>query len=224
MSVLVLSCGRTGTNMTLELLMGSPSLECRQREERSLFINPREIVDGSYLEKSDVVYVPSTESIKQVMDMNKNLKIVWTVRDFRDVIMSKLYRGRAGGEGRSVAVYDLDSVEKDLRWMKECYDYLYSSYPDRLFVVKMEDTILDPDSQSIRLCKSLNIQYSSSMQNFHLRTRLETKLRRYKNKIDKSQVGLWKRMDSAYNGYFKDYNFGVLLEYADKLNSCWGYE
>ena len=224
MSVLILSCGRTGTNMTLELLMASEDLTVRQREERSLFHNPR-VVEDDYLEKTDTVYIPNLNSIKEVMDLNPDLKIIWTVRDFRDVTMSKIYRGRAGGDGQGVA--DDATPEgciADIRWMYTCGNHIAENYLDRIFIVKMEDTIQSPDRQARALCEKLEIKYNENMQHFHERTRLETKKSRYKNKIDKSQIALWENMDTVYDGYFKDYDFEDAMLFADEMNFLFGYE
>ena len=224
MSVLVLSCGRTGTNMTLELLMACEDLNVRQREERTLFTNPR-VVEKDYLEKTDTVYVPDLNSIKEVMDLNPDLKIVWTVRDFRDVTLSKIYRGRAGGD----TLQEADDASPmgcmaDLRWMYTCCSFLAENYLDRLIVCKMEQTLADPDTQARRICENLGLKYNEKMQDFHERTRLETKKARYKNKIDKSQIALWKQMDTVYDGYFKDYDFGESMLFAQEMNYLFGYK
>ena len=224
MKVLVASCGRTGTNITLEALMGSDNLTSVQREERSLFKNPRKLQQG-YLEKTDTVYIPSLESIDEVMALNPDLKIVWTVRDFRDTILSKLYRGRAGGD----LPYQADDAtpqgcKEDILWMKRCHDYLVQTYPENIIVSKMESLLLNTKDHLLDLCSQLGLGYEEGMLRFSERTKLETKKKRYNNKIDKGQVSLWERVDTIYGGYFKNINLSELMDFATIMNQHWSYE
>jgi hypothetical protein len=223
LSVLVLSCGRTGTNIAVEMLMAVEELTLRQREERVLFKHPY-IIPVDYLEKSDTVYVPTLQSIKEVMDLNPELKIVWTIRDFRDVVMSKIYRGRPNGD-LPIQADDatVEGCEQDLRWMLECYQYASSTYPDRVIVSRMEDVLEDPDSQAKKLCSFLEVTYNSDVQNFHTRMRIAQKKSRYSG-VDKTQIGLW-RQDEPFDGYFKNFNFGKTLPLLIKeSNIKFGYE
>lgn len=223
MKVLIASCGRTGTNINVEALMGSDLLKSVQREERSLFIRPRQLNDG-YLEKTDTVYIPSLESIDEVMRINPDLKIVWTVRDFRDTILSKMYRGRAGGDSHTQAEDATpEGCKADILWMKECFDYIRENYPNNVVVSKMENLLTDTKNHMEMLCSFLNIPYQDSMLNFAERTKLETKRSRYQNKIDLNQVALWQRIEVVYDGYFKDKDMSDLMYFGESMNLHWGY-
>lgn len=222
MKVLVLSCGRTGTNITVEALMGSSNLVSTQREERLLFKNPRRLPD-KYLEKSDTVYIPNIKLIKNVLSLNPGLKIIWTVRDFRDVIMSKIYRGQPGKDCNQIAD---DATEegciKDIKWMLNCLQEIKKH--TKVFISKMEDLLLDTENQCKKICTFIEIPYEDSIKDFHLRTKLETKRERYKNKVDLSQISLWKRKDEIYEGFFKDKNLSHLFSFAKEVNKQFDYE
>ena len=91
--VLVFSCGRTGTNLVLEILTGSSVLSpSPYPEDKQVF--KRDIVyPYNYLTKSDSIYCSDFGELSNFMKKNFHCKILWTVRHPYDVAMSKIYRG-----------------------------------------------------------------------------------------------------------------------------------
>lgn len=223
MSILVLSCGRTGTNMVTEMLRGDSSLAALPHDDNSLFKEPRSLPEN-YLAKTDTHYIDSQEQIDAVLRSNPNLRIVWTVRDFRDVAMSKIYRGQPGQDNNNTLADDasIDGCEKDMMWMWECYMYIKKNYPKRLYLFKMEALLNNPETSARMLSDQLNLTYTPNMLSFASRMRNTNKKSRYKG-IDKSQISLYDRKAEVYNGFFKDYNFGKLEKVAADLNKFFNY-
>ena len=160
MQVLVLSCGRTGTNMLLEIMRGNSRLDATPfAEDKYLFQDSRALPDG-YLSKCDTVYINNLEQIDELFKNNPLLRILFTVRDWRDCAMS-------------------------LPFERE------------------------------------------NMISFTERYRNDFKSDRYKD-IDKSQVKLYKRIDTVYEGFFKeDKNKKDINEVFDKIEPLllkYGYE
>ena len=143
MQVLVLSCGRTGTNMLLEILRGSSYLKATDfAEDKTLFRDGRVLEDG-YLSKCDTVYISNSGQIDRIFQQNPNLRILFTVRDWRDCAMSKFYRGQPGKD--NVVLADDATVNgclEDIEWMNNIYDYIKEKYPHNILTIKMEEIIL----------------------------------------------------------------------------------
>ena len=89
-AVAVIGCGRSGTNMVLEILSGHSALcpTSPDPEDKRFFVRGRRFPPG-YLSKCDTDY-GSTESLIALLRLNSRLKIVWTIRDPRDICLSKL--------------------------------------------------------------------------------------------------------------------------------------
>lgn len=222
-SILVLSCGRTGTNMVTELLRGDSTLNALPHDDNSLFRRPRTLPEN-YLAKTDTWYIDNTQQIADVLESNPHLKIVWTVRNFKDVIMSKIYRGQPGNDNNHTLADDasLEGCEKDMMWMKECYMFIKEFYSDRLILSKMETLLENPEEAAKNLASQTNLVYNPEMLSFASRMRNSNKKSRYKG-IDKSQLSLHERKEEVYNGFFKDYDFGNLDIVAEHLNKFFNY-
>lgn len=218
MSTIILSCGRTGTNMLLEILAGSELInsEISPYIEQKIFYE-RPKLPSNYLTKSDTHYI-NTENIlwqkivNQMMVKNPDLKILWTIRDLRDCALSKLYRGRDQGSGPADDA-TFNGCIKDIHKMLTIYKFFIKQYPSRIKLVKMEDVIINFKETIEGVCNFIGIPYEEEkMKDFTGRYRTKEK-QRYKT-IDKSQVELYKRVDEIYDGYFKtaDINLDLLFE------------
>tara|TARA_R110000868_G_scaffold157732_3_gene385171 strand:- start:229 stop:942 length:714 start_codon:yes stop_codon:yes gene_type:complete len=223
------SCGRSGTNLCLEMLTGNTHLTPTEEEDRNFFRINSVHEDGT-LTKCDVVYYNKDELIS-TMDTNPNLKLIWTFRDPRDMILSKIVRGQpTGGDhrsGRTVLADDatLDTAIQDITDMfnkRKCaMDYDSS----RNYTVRMEDLILNQIGTLKEICSFLDVPYEEGMVDFVPRMRNEFKRNRYKT-LDKSQVSLWKNGDDVYDGFFKNYEMSLsyIIDRCEELVGYMGYE
>jgi len=221
MSILILSCGRTGTNMLLESLRASKHLTATEPPEDKNVVRRGWELQKDYLSKCDTVYVDNLNQVKNFMDNNPDLLMLWTIRDFRDTALSKIYRGQPGND-TSILSDDatFEGCLEDIGWMKQVYDYIAKSYPDRILLVKMEDIILNFKETLQNICEFCGIPYEDEMENFVSRYRgtvKATKGKRYKT-LDKGQVALYKRRYEIYNGFYKEHDIDLDLLF-DKLKT-----
>jgi len=212
MSILVLGCGRTGTNMTLESLSASNSLKATEpAEDKTIFRRPRRLPED-YLSKCDTCYIDNIKQVFTLLNANPELKILWTIRDLRDCAMSKIYRGQPGNDTGTLADdATFKGCIEDIKWMSKIYTYICGNYPDRIMLVKMEDVIIDYEDTLKDVCDFCDVEYIDEMKDFTTRFRgsvKQTKGKRY-NGIDKSQVGLYKSLNTVYGGFFESYDIDI---------------
>jgi len=226
MSVLIFSCGRTGTNMLLETMRGSSMLRATTvTEDKQVFRECRNL-PLDYLSKCDTVYVDDTNQVSELLNKNPDLKILWTIRDIRDMALSKIYRGQPGNDCPVVADdATFDGCIDDISRMTMFYRYVMKNFPDRVMLVRVEDMVLRFDETVLSICDFCNIKFEDNMKNFVRRYRNRHQAKRYSN-LDKSQVELYKRKYEIYNGFFKTHNID-LENLFDKLHIYlqeFGYE
>tara|TARA_R110002012_G_scaffold141140_5_gene298870 strand:+ start:168 stop:857 length:690 start_codon:yes stop_codon:yes gene_type:complete len=212
MPTLILSCGRTGTNMLLEVMRGSTVLQATTEyaEHKYVFRQCAQL-EPLYLSKCDTHYVDSARQVSNLMDKNPDLKILWTLRDLRDAAMSKLYRGYPKQIGHLPADdATFDGCIKDISWMVEVYEHLQENYSDRIMTVRMEDMVLNFDETVLAICEFVGIPFEESMRNFVDRYR-NAEYAGYKE-IDKSKYQMYKRKDTVYDGFFATTSFDFEIE------------
>ena len=213
MSILVLGCGRTGTNMILESLRASDLLRATNpAEHRTIFRAPLRL-PSNYLSKCDTCYIDNLSQVDRLLDGNPELFIIWTIRDLRDCSMSKIYRGQPGHDAGSLLADDAsyEGCLADIRWMSKIYQHIVEKYPSRIKLVKMEDVVLNYEKTMTNICNFCGIDYIAEMKNFTSRYRgsvKRTKGARY-NGIDKGQVNLYKRRQDVYGGFFINHNIDL---------------
>ena len=177
----------------------------------------------------DTVYINNLEQIDELFKNNPLLRILFTVRDWRDCAMSKFYRGQPGQDNHIIADdATVNGCLEDLKWMETIHDYLIEKYFRNTLTVKMEDIILDFDRTIESICGFCALPFErENMISFTERYRNDFKSNRYKD-IDKSQVKLYKRIDTVYEGFFKeDKNKKDINEVFDKIEPLllkYGYE
>ena len=232
MSALVISCGRTGTNIGLAILSGNSNLNADPSvENKSIFKNLK-TYGPKYLAKSDTTYLDNYQQLISLMGTNPKLKLIWTVRDPRDVLLSKIRRGqpnKMGGDNNTGQIY-ADATPKgaieSLRKMYNTFQRVEKDYKDRVFLVMMEDMVLETEKISKALCEFLDIPYEESMVNFPSRIQNQYKKKRYGNKIDEGQVALWKNWEVIYDGFFVNnkYDMEETFSEVDDMISFFGYD
>lgn len=229
MSVIVIGCGRSGTNMALEILSGSTELKATSQVEDKNFTKHKTKVPDNYLSKCDTCYC-TTKSLKSALQIHDNIKIIWTIRNPKDMCLSKLKRGLPisdGGDCKGTIADDAtyDGCIKDIEHMYNLYREISKDYSDRIVLIKMENLILNLEHEVKKICQKLGIKFNHKMLDFTSRMRNEHKKKRYGNNIDKSQVDLWKNYKTIYNGFFKDADYiESLFNKVSYITKYFGYE
>jgi len=205
MSCIVFGWGRSGSHLLLELIRSSGQFQASKKiYDRKIFDSPRELPE-KYLTKIDHTFVnfPALESL---VELNPHLKFVWSVRDPRDMILSKLYRGRIGEE-RSVPAADGEyhTVIPDLMIAYNLYSACRNHWPDKTIFTRMEDVILNTRDIAENLCRFLDVKYSSQMLDFCKNMRDEINYKRdYNAKLEKSRIGIWQKWGYVYDCFFHE--------------------
>lgn len=191
MSVAVVSSGRSGTNLVLTILETHKGFTPTEPpEDKFLFMRENTIYPSNFLTKSDTTYCRSYIQFKNLMSINTNMKIVWTIRDPRDMALSKINRGW----DRQSDDATFSGCLADMYHMLDLYQRAIRDFPDRIYLIKMEDILLDTTKTIKKLCDWVDILYDPEMNHFYRNIRHQGKKKRY-NKIDKSQVEMWKNIE-----------------------------
>ncbi len=227
MSVAVIGCGRSGTNVMLEILHGSSELLPSNNPENTRLCEG--IYGKSYLTKCDTCYFTPKE-LETTLNRNKDMKIIWSIRDPRDMILSKIKRGQPkskGGDGSENISDDAtpEGCIQDIASMYHCYKYITKAFSDRILLIRLEDVLLNIEEETKKMCDFLNITYEKRMCNFPDRMRNPDKKKRYKT-VDKTQISLWKEWKTIYSGFFSENNYPIreLFDSVNLLIKEFGYE
>uniref|UniRef100_A0A6H1ZLI8 Putative sulfotransferase domain contining protein n=1 Tax=viral metagenome TaxID=1070528 RepID=A0A6H1ZLI8_9ZZZZ len=204
MKVVVFSAGRSGTNIALEVLRGNPYfLASDPPEDKAVFLRDMAYPDR-YLTKSDATYCRSYSFLKNVMEQNRDMFIVWTVRDPRDMCLSKIRRGFKRGSDDAT----FDGCIADLFHMVDLHKRAMNDFKDRIYTIKMENILLDTEPEIKNLCRWLNIEYLEEMKFFYKRMRNKNKKKRYSD-IDLSQIKMYR--NQIYTSEVADYGINLVL-------------
>ncbi len=228
MSVVVISSGRSGTNMVLEILRGNSYFKpFIAEEDQFLCRRPNEVYPDDYLTKCDTVYMTYPQ-LKSMLTVNPNMKVVWTIRDPRDLALSKIFRGQPKSEGGDCPTLAEDAtIEGCLRTIEEMFQIylkIIKDFPIRILLVKMEDVINDIIRETKRICDFAGIEYNDDMPKFYERMRNPNKIRRYST-LDKNEVKKWNNWETVYNGFFvkKGYDIEDLFKRLKVYIDYFGY-
>jgi hypothetical protein len=235
MQVIVLSAGKSGTNLLLECMTGHDYfISTSPLEDKWLFWRDDKELMGKgglqypnrFLTKSDITYILAEEYFHNFMDNNKHATILWSVRHPYDWVLSKMYGGRIR-EGKKTPAFDatVDGCKHDMFSMYKWLSLAEKHYSLRVLRVRMEDIILNIELECKRICKFLCIRYQKEMSTPWVRMRAEGYKKLYGNKLDASRVNVYKDLDTAYGGYFADKIEMVedLFEYVTPLVEEFSY-
>lgn len=225
MVVVILGTGRSGTNVALEILTGSSKLNSPGDGVARKFCETKKRYEANALIKSDIV-THTVQGIEEVLIINPGMKIIWTMRDPRDICMSKIKRGmplRLGGDCRRFSPDGtLEGSVEYLRHMVALYDHFKNC--DCSMLVRMEDLLLHTEGEAQRMCSFLGIPFEKNMVHFYKRMRNKHKKNRYPKK-DLNQIALWKRWKTVYDGYFvkNKIDMDKIFARVDDLVNKFGY-
>jgi len=215
-SAAVISTGRSGTNLVLEMLAANSYFIPTDPPEMKDIFYRGTLPTDRFLTKSDTWYCRSHVFFTQMLKMNPSLKIVWSIRHPYDTCMSKIYRGRnthaddASFEGCIADMYHMLAIYQRVR-------------NERIAIVRMEDTIRDIEKVAKDLCNWLGVEFEEAMKYPYKNMRHAGKKERY-DKLDTGQIDMWRRKDEIYDGFFKDIEIEQLFRFMKPIIDFFGYE
>jgi len=227
MRTVVIGVGRSGTNMALEMLRASGHFNASEPpENKRIFKEGTVFYCKNYLTKCDLTYCRMIE-FNATLNTDDDLKLVFTIRDPRDMAMSKLYRGQPYSKGGDCPVVSDDGTPggciESIKTAYRFYNHLKANHKSRFKLVKMEDIILKTEDISRELADWIGFEYNLEMTRFYEYMRENKKKRRYKG-IDKTQVGMWKNWQDYYGGFLKKYDMEEIFRRLDYIVKEFNYE
>lgn len=223
MGCMILSNGRSGTNLLLSMLANHKFFDIVSPypEDKNCWFDPNIRNSITRLAKSDTHYILNFYYLEQYLKNNSHMKIIWTIRDPRDQAMSKIRRGY----GRDSYDASFEGCIADMFHMFRLFLQLKKYYPEKVKVVKMEDLIMNPSDTLKDICKFLKINYTDDLLDIRKNMAKKNLLDRY-NGLDKSQVSLYKDWQNVYCGFLKniDFNMEDLFIYLKPIIEYFEYE
>ena len=173
-------------------------------EDKLLCVHARRFSEG-FLTKRDTHY-GSMEEFHNLRALNSEIEIESTIRDPRDICLSKLRRGVVIEEGGDCDVHADDSTDDgcvdSIYKMFEMYRFIVLIFPETIHMIRMEDVLLNLEEEVRNLASFLQIEFQPAMLEFPNRMRNTKKKERYARRIDRSQIQLWKHAEKIYGGFF----------------------
>jgi len=196
MNILITGAGRGGTNLLTEIVRASGNFSfTRKVEDRDFF--KYDVLPYSYCTKL-ATENPSFDLLDNIniFDKYPELYVIFSIRHPVSTCMSKIVRGSSDGT--------VDSSIKAVHRMFSIYNKLVSFDKDRVFHIKMEDIIENISLEVDKLCLFLGIKKNKSMLTPQKFNRNKFHKKRYGDKLDKSQIYIYRDWKTSYNGFFVD--------------------
>lgn len=216
MRVIVAGCGRSGSNMAKEILALSPDLSTVGYINRRIFL-------GDVPKPGTIVKIIETigynaNQMLMLLKHYKDIKVIWPIRDPRDIMLSMMFREvdiSVGGDVVGGKDIPPNQAFEEILKMRSIYDATIKEFPNRIHLFRMENAILNFEKEVSKACNFLGIRYDEKMKEFPKYYSNHNKRKRYK-KIDTNEVAKWKHWGTVYNNYFTKRNLNM-QKWFDKL-------
>jgi hypothetical protein len=212
--------------MVLEILSGNSYFAPSTPEEDKYLCKRNEVYPINYLTKCDTVYM-NYEQLKTTLAINPRIKVIWPIRNPRDMAMSKIYRGQKYEDGGDCKVLSDDATFggclADIEVMFNLYKNVTRDFRRRVLLIKMENIINDITTETHKMCNFVNITYQDNMIKFYERMRNQNKSKRYSG-IDKGEIDKYLNWKTAYNGFFATYDMESFFKQLNVYSKYFGYK
>ena len=225
--LLITGPGHSGGNWVTEICRATGNYNFTQvLEDRNILY--REKLPEGYATKITTDF-PGINwlSFYGLLEKYDDLKIIFTFRHPLDNCLSKIARGMPieGNEPFSSLIdFSYEATSYGSIKSVECAYVTYSTlrvsrFSDRIIGVKLEDLIKNEEIVIRELCEFIEVDYKDEYCNGYARTNNRWQIKRYDRKLDTSQIDMYKRWDSIYDGFYKDKKEVVnLLAYLCKFS------
>lgn len=220
MRILVTGTGRGGTTLLREVVvgLGVARFQCGiySKEEDGDFFGYKELPEN-YMTKLVVPHPQcrndqgyNIDGLIKYMERYGNLHLLFSIRHPVDTCMSKIVRGQKHSDGgyKHWEQLSVDGTVKGairtVKAMREMYDAIKSRYPQRVLAVRMENLILESEKTIGEIASFLHCEVTLRSLVFYRYNTNPYQFREYGTDLDKTQINLHEKWQTAYNGYFKD--------------------
>ena len=198
MRILVSGTGRSGTNLVTEVVRGLGIVEFTKEIEDKRLFKYKTLPEcyGTKLSCDKPEF--SLENITELMRIHSDFNVVFSFRHPVDICMSKIVRGYGGESPDRTVEGSIFAV----RHFYSLFTAMSEAFPARILGVKMESLLLDPLKEVEAVAKFFNVKITLQALRFWEFNRNEHHKRRYKGRINLTQIDVYKRWKTAYNGFF----------------------
>jgi len=219
MRILIIGTGRGGTSITKEVIKGLGIIKFyygpRQMEEDWNFFKRETLPEnyGTKLVTPNPGVNPTLFTIENLIKRMKeyhDLFLIFSFREPIDTCMSKIVRGQKHSDGGDKYWEKIstdgtaDGAIFAVRKLHEIYNKIVKLFPERILAVRMEKLILNPKREANRIAKFFGAKITNKSLEFYKYNTNPYQIKRYNGKLDKNQIGLYKKWEICFNGYFKD--------------------
>jgi len=228
MQVVITGCGRSGTNLLLEVVRASGQFNFTEEvEDKRVFDR---FIYSNYGTKIAVEWDSFTvDNLARMLDMLPDLKILFSFRHPYDTILSKVYRGQPkskGGDNGTEEIAKDGTISKATDYVRKSWSVFYELvklyHITRVNVFKMEDLITNTEFTVKHISAFLNIKVNAEMLEPWKFTQNKWHKKRYGQTKNLGEIDKWKDLDNNYNGYFANLDTAVFkqinLSIADQAN------
>jgi hypothetical protein len=180
-------------------------------EDRSIMYRPK-LYDG-YATKITTDF-PGINwiSFSNLLSMYEDLKIIFTFRHPLDNCLSKIVRGMPMEGNEPFKDLIEFSYEATMDGSVKSIEYAFltlntlglTEFSDRVTSVRLESLINNEKSVVEYICDFIGIDYKDEFLGGYERTNNKWQIKRYDGKLDTSQIDMYKRWDTIYNGFYKN--------------------
>lgn len=223
MRILVAGTGRSGTCLLVEIPRGLDVVKFSKRVEDRRFFKYENLPENY---GTKLVTAHPSFTIKNMISFMKkyeDLRLIFSLRHPIDIFMSKIRRGQKASSGgdRSGEWISEDGTTKGaisaIKDFHDIYNMAVAKFPDRVMSVKIEDLIVFPNTTVERIASWLGVMPTKRAYKFYEHDRNKYhKKHRYRRRLDVSQVSIYKRWKTVYDGFFKNRK-GDLLDAVFQL-------
>lgn len=223
MRILVLGTGQSGTCLLCEVPRGLGIVEFSNWLEDGEFFNCRTLPEnyGTKL-VTDFKEFSTPKPIRLRMEDHPDLHIIFSIRHPFDICMSKIYRGWKGESPDATAYGSISEVRR----FYMIHTLIERMFPERIHDVMLENLIKDPDTEVRGVAKFLDAEVTEKALKFYQHNRNKYHKERHKSSLDPSQVDIFNRWDTIYDGFFSQRKGDIdrIKEELTPIARAFGYE
>lgn len=173
-------------------------------------------------------------SLFNLLDVYDDMKVIFTFRHPLDNCLSKIMRGMPLPDNEPFNDLIDFSYEATLYGSVKSIEYAFLSMhtlkttpvSNRVMFTRLEDLIRNEKEQIEKICNFIGIEYNDRLLGGYSRTYNRWQIKRYNRELDTSQIDMYKRWDTIYNGFYKNKKqvIELLVHFLRPYIDVLGYE